>query len=169
MRPLIAAFIVGAASVNAGAFELKGLVLGSPTTPDAVHQAMGVKCGEGANGMQVCNGPSSIGGVSGYANIVINAKGTLQRISFSFDSGSFFPLAEAFEEKYGKHATRRLAMQNGFGAKIDSVEKIWSKKDGRRIELEENSGRIGKALALFTTQEDRGLIDKVNKADRSDM
>lgn len=169
MRSLVVGLAALVMSGAGGAFELKGLTLGGKTSVEQVESAMGVKCGVGANDMQVCNGSTTIGGVWGTANIVVNPAGRLQRIHFFFDADSYDGLAEAFAEKYGKHVTRRPVMQNGFGAKFQATEKTWIQKSGNRIDLSENTFERGKASAYFSTPADRALMNETAKADRKDM
>lgn len=165
----LAALALCALCCSSNAFELKGLTLGSPTTPAQVHSLMGVPCGVGANDMQVCNGPASIGGVWGDANIVISPSGKLQRISLLFDANSFESLAEAFVEKYGKASIQRSTVQNGFGAKFERVDMAWTQKNGNRIDMSKNASRAGRAYIGFSTPEDRKLTRDVDRAKRSDL
>lgn len=169
MRSLTAGAVLVILCANAAAFELKGLTLGAKTSPEQVQAAMGVQCGVGADEMQVCNGQTTIGGVWGEANIVIAPSGKLQRIHFTFDSNSFESLADAFGDKYGKHTTKRTVVQNGFGTKAENVEKVWGQKNGDQLKLRKNDVEIGKAVASYTTPEDRALLRRIYKADKSDL
>uniref|UniRef100_A0A1A7GDT3 Uncharacterized protein n=1 Tax=biofilter metagenome TaxID=1070537 RepID=A0A1A7GDT3_9ZZZZ len=156
-------------ALKVSAFELKGLTLGASTSPDQVSSAMGVKCGEGANGMQVCNGPTTIGGVWGSVNIVISPTKQLQRIQFSFDEDSFDTLAEAFTEKYGKPKIERSVAQNAFGAKFNQTALTWSEVGGNQIHLSKNLTKRGSAFIWFSTKNDREMLGTSRKANKDDL
>ncbi len=57
---LIALTVALVAPVSALAFDFKGITIDAYATPEQVLEKLGVKCGAGANSMQVCNGNITI-------------------------------------------------------------------------------------------------------------
>lgn len=169
MRTVVITLALALQVGSVSAFELKGLSLGSPTSPTQVQSAMGVKCGRGAHEMQVCNGPTTIGGIFGDVNIVISASGKLQRIWFTFKSSSFESMAEAFTEKYGKPKMDKSTGQNAFGARFGQITMSWADSRSNWILLSKDTAILGTSTISMTSPEDRELLRKINKADRSDL
>lgn len=121
---LIAALVLISTSALAASppLEFKTLVIGAPTTPEQVEAALTpcgmtgdpcdalakkilemlpVKCGRGANGMQVCNGSTTIAGTITQVNVVIGSDGLLQRIHLTFSDYGYEDVHQALTHKFG--------------------------------------------------------------------
>ncbi|MBY5698426.1 hypothetical protein [Rhizobium leguminosarum] len=150
--------------------EFKGLVIGAKTTSAQVLKATGVKCGNGANSMQVCNGPVRIGETSLTANIMIDGKGFLQRIYMTMDSSAFDKIAPALIEKYGAPDSEANPMlQNSFGAQYQQTRYIWMTPDESTLYALRYNGEITQSVIAFTTKADRDMISESGQARASDL
>ncbi|MBB3446426.1 hypothetical protein [Rhizobium sp. BK379] len=150
--------------------EFKGLVIGAKTTPAQVLKATGVKCGSGANSMQVCNGLVHIGPTSLTANIVIDGKGFLQRVYMSMDSSAFDKIAPALIEKYGMPDSEATPMlQNGFGVQYQQTRYIWMTPDESTLYALRYNGEITRSVIAFTTKADRDMVSQSGQASASDL
>lgn len=173
-------WFASAASANDG-LELKGLMLGGEVTTaqveqslatpceqfgkpcdetwKGIHDHMKVSCGDGSDGVKVCNGMTTIAGVSADANVVIGSDGRLQRIFLTVGSDSFDVIADELSKKFGRPSTvKHSVVQNGFGATYAQVEFVWQRVNGLSVLLTKYASDVDHSTIYFSTKQDRQLM-----------
>lgn len=183
-----------AASGEAHAFDFKGLVLGEPITPAEVEARLNtgckgrgdkpcdsfeslvyekgrVRCGEGWEGAQVCNGTTTVAGYPAEANIVIGANGALRRVYLTrLDPDSFDAIRQELTAKFGApKSTAAPALQNAFGATFRQAEATWTDAKRRRVTLSKFAGTTEAGSLYFATPEDRAATEKAKKGKTGDL
>ena len=155
--------------LQAIAFDFKGIVLGGPATPAQVNDKLGVSCGTGISGTQVCNGSVSIARENAKMNLLINASGIVQRIDLSLSPSSFDVIAPLLIEKFGPPAkTDRSEVQNRLGAKFEQVIHLW--RDGEaEVQYRKFAGTVDASSLYFSTKEDRELRSQRTANRRGDI
>jgi hypothetical protein len=158
-RPLLLALALLTSS--AWALDFKGLVIGEKTTAAKVEEVLGggvsiVRCGVGANEMQVCNGVTTIADAVATVNAVLMKDGTLARVMFTFDPDDFDAVTRQMRIKYGAPQSERSeAMQNGFGAKFTQTRAVWDDRRGNRIDAARFAGKTTEtAVVRFSSPAD---------------
>jgi hypothetical protein len=156
-RGLVALVLSAAAGTVWGApLDFKGLVIGVAVTRQEVEERLGsVRCGDGADGVTVCNGTTSVAGYFAQANIVINPKGVLQRVLLDVDADYFDVIADELQKKFGKPQRRGGTVQNGFGAQFPQVDLTWQDGKGGFINYRRYAGSTDTSMLYFGTAEDR--------------
>ena len=166
MRLFLTLILLPASAI---AFDFKGIAIGSPATPEQVLEKLGVKCGAGANEIQVCNGSVTIARESARMNLVINAAGIVQRIDLTLSPLSFDLLAPILIEKYGPPTkTDRSELQNRMGAKFDQVVHFWLDGDAQVL-YQKYAGATDSSNLYFSTKEDRDLRSQRTANRRGDI
>ncbi|MGB4811748.1 MAG: hypothetical protein WBP13_04610 [Methylophilaceae bacterium] len=156
--------------LSASAFDFKGISIGGASTPKQVLEKLGVKCGLGANEMQVCNGNVTIARETAYMNLVIDRKGIVQRISLSLSSSAFETVAPLLIEKFGTPtSTNRGEVQNWMGAKFEQVSHLWKGENEVEVRYSKYAGVVDKSGLSFTTKKDRELQGKSRENPRGDI
>ena len=151
-------------------FDFKGIAIGAPATPEQVQEKLGVRCGAGADGKQVCNGNVTIAQERSYMILVISAQGVVQRIFLSLSPEAFDIVAPLLLEKFGPAAsTSRSQVQNRMGAKFDQVIHLWKDEQENQVFYSRYSGTVDKSVLSFTTKEDRGMLNKNRGNPKSDI
>lgn len=186
--------LIASAPAIAVPLEFKGLVLDAPTTPELVvqalrtecetfgkpcddtwqkiHDRMAVSCGTGgADGQsKVCNGRTSVAGVSADANVVIGPDGRLQRIWLTISAYSHDATLEALKQKYGPpKSSRRSTVRNGFGAPFAQLETVWHGDGGQTLTVSRYGATTDKASIFFSTKADRDSLSRAMRGDAKDM
>ena len=87
--------------LSAFGFDFKGVKIGAPATPEQVQEKLGVKCGAGANAIQVCNGTVTIARETARLNLVINSAGVVGRMHLMLSPEAFDIVAPMLIEKFG--------------------------------------------------------------------
>lgn len=150
--------------------DFKGVVIGQPTTPQAVQDRLQVKCGAGAPGMQVCNGNVTVAGVPASMNLVIGAGGRVQRISLDFPADRFLAVEEAMEQKFGAPGNvDNHAVQNGMGATFQQTVETWGVAPAPVATLSRYGSTVTRGSLVFRSEEDRVLLRKIYGGDPSDI
>lgn len=158
------------APISASAFDFKGIELGAPSTPNVISEKLGVSCGEGAKGMQICNGSVTIAKESATMNLVISHSGIVQRIALTLPSETFDVVSEAMVEKFGKpDQDMRSELQNGFGAKFTQRTLFWLKKDGRGLMYSRYGKDVKTSSIYFGTKEDVEMLRAPKENRKSDL
>lgn len=151
-------------------FDFKGISIGQPSTPTQVEEKLGVRCGAGASGMQVCNGNVTIARESASMNLVINANGVVRRINLSLSPKSFDIVAPLLIDKFGPpSSTKNDVIQNRMGAKFEQVTHMWTDEDGNIVWYARYAGAIDKSLLSFTSKEERDLLQERRGSRTSDL
>jgi hypothetical protein len=184
MRHLFKGFAALLIAASTQAMDLKGIVLGSPATTEQIEAAfaikgdsplaqfkqMHVKCGVGSKAMQVCNGFTTVAGVSGQLNCVISKEGIVQRMNVTFGSSQFIKVRDAVLEKMGKPSVRRKDLdQNRMGATFENEYLLWKDAAGNETYLREYAGDLDTSILSLTTRGDRELITNTSKGDSKDL
>lgn len=155
---------------RADGFDFRGFTLGTKVTPEQVTDALAIckpnseciypkqvnlKCGEGANNWQVCNGFVFAADVLMRTNIVIGADGQLQRIWLTFSSLSYDEILQAMKAKFGPPTTTQNGrVQNGFGAKFSQVTSTWKRKN-QSVVLHKIGGALDESSIYMGTAADQ--------------
>ena len=156
-----------AAPAQAGerGLDLRGLVVGAPTTTEDVSRALGVRCGVGYRNAQVCNGQVSFGPVSADVNAVISPTGALRRIALTFSSSSFEDMEDGLQKKFGKpDEAQDSQVQNRFGARFDQRIVVWRGAGGALMTLTQRAGTFDKSSLLFDGPEDRAHLRSIQES-----
>lgn len=141
---------------NAAQLNIAGLVAGEPTTPDAVHDALGLACGEGSQNVQVCNGVSSYASSVGDANVVIGSDGLLDRVYLTVDEDSYDDVVQSLRRQFGSpQRIARSTVQNGFGATFQQESLTWNGPHGTRLYVSRYAADVEHATVLLTSKRDR--------------
>ena len=150
----------------ANAFDFKGVVIGAPATPELINEKLGVSCGVGFEGIQVCNGTVTIARESARMNLVISSTGVVRRINLTLSPAVFDVIAPLLVEKFGPpEKIKRGEVQNRMGAKFDQVEYYWQNSTGHQVIYEKYAGSLDSTTLNFSTREDREKL-QVPKASR---
>jgi hypothetical protein len=169
MRFIAVTLVTAALQAPAVALDFKGIAVGEPATAELVLDKLGVKCGAGASGMQVCNGAVTIARESAKMNLVINAAGIVQRIDLSLSPQAFEVVAPLLIEKFGPPAkTDRSEVQNRLGAKYEQVIHLWREGDAEAL-YRRYAGSLDSSSLYFSTKEDRDLLSKRTATRRGDI
>jgi hypothetical protein len=156
-------------SLQAHAYDFKGIEIGAPATMDQIKEQTGVKCGAGAAGMKVCTGYSTIVGGQAFTNIVLDDSGIVQRILVDFDSKDYDQVAAALVEKFGSPTRRDVStIQNRAGAQFAQVTMKWESGDNHVL-LERYSSKITRSMLYMSTQKDRELMRSMKRANDKDI
>lgn len=152
-------------SLNAWAFDFKGIHVGKPATSKQVLEKLGAECGTGGGNLKyVCNGSVTIAREPAKINLVIGSADIVQRINLSLSPESFDHVAPALIGKFGKPtSTKRSELQNRMGAKFNQVTHTWLKKDGRMVSYQKYAGSLDHSTLNFSTKEDRDFLEKLYK------
>jgi hypothetical protein len=154
----------------AAAYDFKGVAIGQPATPADIQAKLGVKCGVGANNLQVCNGMVTFAGTVAVMNLVIGADGIVQRISLPFASDQFGSVAEAVIEKFGPpKKTTHETEQNQTGATFLNVVHKWTAAGGIEVTLSKFASRVDTSLLYFSTSADREMLEHNRKERAKDL
>jgi len=164
-----------AGNACAQGLEFKGLQLGEITTSSQVEtqlksdealkicgqsegqcaDSVNVSCGAGNDGIQVCNGKTTITGSQTDVNVVIGADGRLQRIFLTFSNDSYDEVHDALLQKYGKPSSvKKYRVQNGFGAQFVQVDTIWRRAGGLKLRLSRYGASTDDSVVYFSTKAD---------------
>ncbi len=141
---------------NAVQLNIAGLVAGELTTPEAVHDALGLACGEGSQNIQVCNGVSSYANSSGEANVVIGSDGLLDRVYLTIDEDNYDDVAQSLRKQFGSpQRIARSVVQNGFGATFQQEALTWNGLHGTRLYVSRYAADMEHATVLLTSKRGR--------------
>lgn len=152
------------------AFDFKGIAVGGSATPSDIQEKLGVKCGEGYENMQVCNGEVTIALAPASMNLVISPKGIVQRIALTLLPEAFDDVAPELVRKFGKPATvSRTTVQNRMGAKYLQISYHWSAKDGSEVLYTKYAGTLDRSTLNFSTKADRAVLQKENVGRKRDI
>jgi len=168
--------------------EFKGLQLGQVTAPSEVVKQLrtdeaqklcgradgpcadlvNISCGAGNDGIQVCNGKTTIVGNMADLNAVIGADGRLQRIFLTFSNDSYDEVHSALLQKYGKPSSvKKYRVQNGFGAQFVQVDTIWRRAGGLKLRLSLYGASTDDSVVYFSTKADDDMLK--SSGDSSDL
>lgn len=154
MRPLLALLLL--APLWASAYDFKGVEVGKPATPALIKEKLGVDCGAGFAGIQVCNGLVTIAKEPARMNLVINKDGIVQRIHLTLDPSAFDAIAPLLVEKFGPPtATKRDVVQNRMGAKFDQVDYYWKNEQEDMMSYGRYATTLDTSSLYIGTKEDR--------------
>lgn len=157
-RLAVVATLLSAPAVS-GAYDFKGLALGEQITPKELKDRLGIRCGKGSNGVQVCNGVTTVAGFSTTANIVIGADGKLRRVMLSPRPDAFEDIARELVGKFGEPESHETSTaQNGFGAQYQQVEYVWKDGAGSQIQFRKYAGNVRSSMLYFGTAEDQQIL-----------
>ncbi|MND44810.1 hypothetical protein D3C80_356590 [compost metagenome] len=135
-------------------FDFKGIVVGAPATLRTIKQKLGVDCGAGYAGMQVCNGTVTIAGVIADMNLVISKTGKVQRISLSFSSKFYEQVEDAMFKKFGKPGVNQTSeVQNGYGAKFIQRELLWGDTPNTVVMMK-YANKVTDSFIMFSSAEE---------------
>ncbi|ATN36020.1 hypothetical protein ACO34A_19650 [Rhizobium sp. ACO-34A] len=138
-------------------FDFKGIVVGAPATPRTIKQKLGVDCGAGYAGMQVCNGTVTIAGVIADMNLVISKTGKVQRISLSFNSKFYEQVEDAMFKKFGKPGVNLTSeVQNGYGAKFIQRELLWGDTPNT-VAMMKYANKVTDSFIMFSSAEETAM------------
>lgn len=141
------------------ALDFKGITVGQRHSAEDVEQKLGVKCGDGFEGMVVCNGPVTIAEATAAMNLVISKSGIVQRIYLVFSSDEFEPVRAALVHKFGRPASSRLEpVQNSLGAKFINELLQWNGKAGTVLTASKFAGKLDTSSVYFGTAADRKVL-----------
>lgn len=161
MRSAIAALLCAAAPTLGHCLDFKGIQIGKPATPSQVEDKLAVRCGVGANKMQVCNGLTTIAEESASLNVVIGANGIVQRIELRLAPEAFETVAPLLIEKFGRPASiQRGGVQNRLGAKFEQLVYSWRRSGGLELTYRRYAGDLETSSLYFGTAEDRRLLNE---------
>lgn len=167
---ILFALILVVIPLTSWAFDFKGVIVGGLATPADIRERLGVDCGDGYEGMQVCNGYVTVAKEPASMNLVISPKGIVQRINLSISPDVFEEIASELIRKFGKPtSTDRSTVQNRMGAKYLQVIYLWRKKDGTQIIYSKYSGSLDESTLNFSTKEDRDMLRKQKDNRSSDI
>ena len=152
------------------AFDFKGVVIGAAATPEDIYQHLGVSCGEGHEGMQVCNGEVTIAHEPASMNLVISPQGVVQRIALTLAPAAFDEVAPVLIKKFEKPAgIDQSVVQNRMGAKFSQTVYLWAGKGGIQLRYARYSGSLDRSTLDFSTRADRVLLQGDKKGRNSDI
>ena len=179
---------------EAQAFDFKGLVLGEPITPAEVEARLNtgckgrdnkpcdsidsmlydkgrIRCGEGWEGAQVCNGTTTAAGYPADVNIVIGANGALRRVYLTrLDPDGFDAIRQEITAKFGApKSTAAPVLRNAFGATFRQAEVTWTDAKRRHVTLSKYAGTTEAGSLLFATPEDRIATERAKKGKTGDL
>lgn len=150
-------------------FDFKGVYLDQPATPAEIKSKLGVDCGAGRPGFQICNGRVTVAGRNADMNLVIGQSGKVQRIALTFDTSSFNAVENALMQKFGAPKVEIGQVQNRMGAKYDDRTDVWGEAPGPTVRLSQHAGSLDEASLRFWTEEDRVMLERLNNGDPSDI
>lgn len=162
---VLAALLSTAASARN--YDFKGVQIGTMATPQMIKDRLGVECGAGAPGMQICNGNVTIAKEPADLNLVIGSNGQVQRILLSLQPGSFDLIEHELMRKFGAPTRRESpSVQNRMGATFQQIRDIWMGDNGVKMVFERYTGSIDNSTLYFSTEADRRLMSGTD-VDRS--
>jgi hypothetical protein len=155
---------------SAAAYDFKGVSIGKAASPADVENKLGVKCGVGFHGIQVCNGSVTIAREPAKMNLVISLKGIVDRIHLTLSPDAFEIVAPELIDKFGKPtSTSHTVVQNRLGAKFPQTVYLWSAKDGTEVLYSKYTSSLDESSLYFSTKADRELMRGSEKERRSDL
>lgn len=138
-------------------FDFKGIVVGAPATPRTIKQKLGVDCGVGYEGMQVCNGTVTIAGVIADMNLVISNTDKVQRIGLSFSSKFYEQVEDAMIKKFGKPGVNLTSeVQNGYGARFTQRELLWGDAPNT-VAMMKYANKVTDSFIMFSSAEETAM------------
>jgi len=156
--------------VTVFAFDFKGVALGAPVTPDQILEKLGVRCGAGIVGTQVCNGGVTIARESATLNLVIGTEGNVRRIDLTLSPQSFDVVAPLMIEKFGTPTkTTRSELQTRMGVKVDQITHWWRNDAEFEVSYRKYAGTLDSSNLYFSTKEDREILSKPRVNRRGDL
>lgn len=157
-------------SRQAWAFDFKGITVGGSATPSDVQERLGVRCGEGYENMQICNGDVTVAREPASMNLVISPKGIVQRIALTLSPDAFDEVAPELVRKFGKpKSISHSAVQNRMGAKYPQVIYLWAAKDGTEVLYMKYAGTLDRSALNFSTKADRIMLRKDKEGRSGDI
>ena len=146
-------------------FDFKGIVVGAPATPRTIKQKLGVDCGAGYEGMQVCNGTVTIAGVIADMNLVISKTGKVQRIGLSFSSKFYEQVEDAMIKKFGKPGVNLTSeVQNGYGARFTQRELLWGDTPNT-VAMMKYANKVTDSFIMFSSAEEAAMRSSRDQSD----
>lgn len=141
------------ASLNAHAFDFKGVELGASVSPNEITEKLGIKCGAGLNGIQVCSGRVTIAKASAFMILNISEMGKVYKIVMSFDSLNFEDVQDALVKKFGEPSSSdHSTIHNRAGATFNQTSDVWI-DGGNKVTLERYGSTVTKSFLEFLTPE----------------
>ena len=171
---LILICLLGAACPSL-ALDFKGVVVGAHSTPESVESELGgdsktVHCGSGLDGMQICNGYTTVAGAVAKLNLVIDSGGQVIRIDLHFPSAFFERVEEAVLEKQGKPLkTDRSQVQNRMGATFTNISHQWIAKNKTTLTLTKYASGLDSSDLYFGSPADTALFESLKKQRAHDL
>lgn len=148
-------------------YDFKGVQIGAPATAEMIKARLGVECGAGAPGMQICNGDVTVAKERATLNLVIGKTGEVQRIHLLLDSDSFDLVEPELIRKFGSPTTvEHPKLQNAMGASFQQTRDVWIGANGVQVAFERYAGSIDSSSLYFSTEADRRLLSGAD-VDRS--
>jgi hypothetical protein len=132
---------------------------------------MKVSCGEGSQGMIVCNGTTTIANFPAEINVVIGANGLLRRILISgLDPDNFDAIREELRSKFSPtEVTQKSGVQNAYGARFQQVNSVWMDASGGRLEFSKYAGSVERSSLYLSTAEDRKRVKATQRGTKGDL
>jgi hypothetical protein len=141
------------------AFDFKGIAVGKTASTSDVTSKLGVECGTGSVGRQICNGEVTIARESASMNLVIGPNGIVDRINLELSPESFDAVAPELIRKFGKPtSTSKSTVQNRMGARYPQVVYLWSARDGTQVIYSKYTISLDKSSLNFSTKSERDFI-----------
>jgi hypothetical protein len=136
-----------------------------------IHERQKVSCGQGSQGMTVCNGATTVAGFSSEINVVIGANGLLRRVMLSgLDPDNFDAIRAELQGKFGPpKSQQKSGVQNAYGAQFQQIESVWTDSNGGRIEFSKYAGSIERSRLYFSTAEDRERVKATQRGTKGDL
>jgi hypothetical protein len=146
-------------SQSIAAFDYKGIELGKTYSLEEIREKIGVECGAGSEGMQVCNGSASFASEAAQINIVLNKVNSVQRIALTLSPSAFEEIARLLKDKFGRPAKVEASkIQNRFGAQYTQLIHTWRKKGELELIYTKYAGGLETSYLHFSTKDDRQLL-----------
>jgi hypothetical protein len=168
MRPLLALLVL--TPFWASAYDFKGVEVGKPATPALIKEKLGVECGAGYAGIQVCNGLVTVAREPAKMNLVIDKDGIVQRIHLMLEPSAFETIAPLLVKKFGSPTTtKRDVVQNRMGAKFDQVDHYWINDRGEAMSYGKYGATLDSSSPYIGTKADRDKAQAPKQDRRGDL
>jgi hypothetical protein len=169
MKRLFVLILLFAFSIAAVAFDLKGIVIGEKSNPEAIRKALGIECLEGKDTKQYCVGESTIAEKKVTIRVQLDKLSNVAGIIVRFNPDDFRNIREALLNKYGKPYVKDASViKNGMGVKFDQEEIVW--EDKLSVVSYSKYYKITSEGAIFFMSRDKMKeMEELHRNDNSDI
>ncbi|MBS0431169.1 MAG: hypothetical protein JSS21_02020, partial [Proteobacteria bacterium] len=103
-------------------------------------------------------------------NLVIGQSGKVQRIALTFNADDFSAIESAVIQKFGKPTDVETGeVENRMGAAFPQRTDVWGTSPSPTVRLSHYAATLDHGSLTFQSEEDRQMLERVDKGDPNDL